>query len=910
MTASSAPQRRSWLFLASGLAVAALFVVVQGAPVLQACLYLATSLAQSVAVVVAVRRANPACRRGWYGLAAGVALFSVANAVWYGYPVLLGRTLPFPSVADPTFFAAYTCIGVSLVFFIRARSARAEGVGALVDSAVITVAAAFLAWIHVLGPTAAPSAGSELQRITALTYPLFDLALFALVARMVFTRGERSPAFWLVCGFVAAQLATDVAYSLALLDGTFRYGRPMTAGWMASYALIGAAALHPSMRTLGANAGNATRPYAPMLRLAVVSMAALVVPAVAVFDHDVSSPLLVGTGAVLFVLAVVRMAVLVRELHAKTTILETRERELNATVHRLNRSEEDLFQQAHFDALTGLPNRPHFQHRLQVAVARPDVPVALMLLDLDRFKTVNDSLGHAAGDTMLVEVARRLRDGLRGVDVVARLGGDEFTILAAGVGTEEACDLAARIVALLDLPITIGSHQVFCQASIGIAVGRDGSHTPAELLRDADAAMYSAKRHGGRRYELFSCDMHERALDRLALESDLRGVVLGEEMFLTYQPLVALADGRLVGFEALLRWRHPDRGMVPPDVFVPIAEDNGSIVGIGRWVIGQACRQLRQWQLAYPDRGPLGINVNVSARQLADRAIVRDVSRVLRETGLDPALLTLEITETMIMADEEAVRHCLAELKTLGVRISVDDFGTGYSSLGHLDRFPVDELKIDRSFVARLGSEGDGSGVAAAAIRLARSLHIDVVAEGIERDDQLVELRRTSCTLGQGYLFSRPLDAAAAGAYIRDGVVPTLPAPERPVVLVVEDNAALRAATVRLLARGGFDTVEAGTGAGALAVAAGCDAVVLDVDLPDIDGYAVSARLAETYREAMPIVYMSGSATAPDDRARGFDTGGCCYLVKPVPPQELLAAVRAAVRNRNAVGVPAVAAAS
>jgi len=332
---------------------------------------------------------------------------------------------------------------------------------------------------------------------------------------------------------------------------------------------------------------------------------------------------------------------------------------------------------------------------------------------------------------------------------------------------------------------------------------------------------------------------------------------------------------------------------------VPIAEETGAIVPIGRWVMEEACRQVREWQRVH-DRPSLGINVNVSARQLADRVIVDDVERVLAETGLEPALLTLEITETMIMADEDAVRDCLCRLKRLGVRISVDDFGTGYSSLGQLNRFPVDELKIDRSFVANLGSPADGGNVAAAAIRLARSLRIDVVAEGVEREEQLAELRRSACGRGQGYLFSRPVDAATADALLLDGGGCHVPPAPAPIVLVVEDDEAVRTSTCEVLRRGGFRAAEAATGQAALDVTATAffDAIVLDVDLPDMNGYSVSDRMAGR-RGAAPVVYLSGTAVSPEDRVRGFDAGADCYLLKPVTPQELVAAVRAVIRGRG-----------
>jgi predicted signal transduction protein with EAL and GGDEF domain len=354
-----------------------------------------------------------------------------------------------------------------------------------------------------------------------------------------------------------------------------------------------------------------------------------------------------------------------------------------------------------------------------------------------------------------------LSAALRPADTVARFGGDEFTILVEGAGEDEAKAAAERLLSVLAAPLMIEGRSVVAQASIGVSLGTGGSQSADELLREADSAMYAAKRRGGGRYELFDAALHASVVQRMSMECDLRAVELGAEMTLSYQPLVDLRDGRLTGFEALLRWNHPERGAISPAEFIPVAEQSGAIVPIGRWVIEQACRQSRLWQQHHPAAAGLAMNVNVSARQLADPEIVRDVARALSLSGLAPALLTLEITETMIMADEDQAGETLRRLKDLGVRISVDDFGTGYSSLGHLDRFPIDELKIDQSFVARLGGDADDPGVALAVLRLGRSLNLDVVAEGIEREDQLTQLRDAHCTRGQGYYFWRPLDVAS-----------------------------------------------------------------------------------------------------------------------------------------------------
>jgi EAL domain-containing protein (putative c-di-GMP-specific phosphodiesterase class I)/CheY-like chemotaxis protein len=371
-------------------------------------------------------------------------------------------------------------------------------------------------------------------------------------------------------------------------------------------------------------------------------------------------------------------------------------------------------------------------------------------------------------------------------------------------------------------------------------------------------------------------------------------------MLLHYQPLVDLGDGQLSGFEALLRWNHPDRGPISPAEFIPVAEASGVIVPIGKWVLNEACRQVTAWQREMPSLPPLSMSVNVSARQLADPHLVEDVAGALSNNSLDPSLLTLEITETMIMADEDAIFERLHQLKALGVRIAVDDFGTGYSSLGHLERFPIDELKIDCSFVAGLHSGGRDSGVAAGVIRLARSLHIEAVAEGIERVDQLTELRRLHCTRGQGYYLSRPQDPATVESILRHGSDYVMPISST-IVLVVDDNEEVRRSTSRILSQAGYEVLEAGTGLEALRMAGETrlDAAILDIELPDMDGFELCRRLAEMSHGDLPILHLSGAAVAIEDRVRGLDTGAQAYITKPVAPRELLAVLGALLRSRG-----------
>ena len=420
-----------------------------------------------------------------------------------------------------------------------------------------------------------------------------------------------------------------------------------------------------------------------------------------------------------------------------------------------------LYQAVH-DSLTDLPNRTLFTDRLQHALdrgSRSSAGVAVLFMDLDRFKTVNDSLGHAAGDELLVETARRLRECIRPGDTAARLGGDEFAVLLEGASASESTHVAARILATLEEPFVLADREVIVSASIGIAMGAVPGDDP---LRDADLAMYRAKAAGKGRYELFESGMHAAVVERLELEGDLQGAAARGELLLHYQPIVELETGRVTSLEALIRWRHPTRGLLPPAAFIPLAEETRQMPALGRWVLGAACRQAAAWREIHGGATPL-VTVNLSAHELGAPEIVEDVQAALAAAALPPSALMLEITETVLMHDISATAHKLGRLKHLGVRLAVDDFGTGYSSLQYLRRFPIDFLKIDKVFVDDL-DDGDGdSSLARAIIDLGESFHLDVIAEGIEHESQRERLLELGCRLGQGYLFTRPVDAAAAG---------------------------------------------------------------------------------------------------------------------------------------------------
>jgi diguanylate cyclase (GGDEF)-like protein len=532
------------------------------------------------------------------------------------------------------------------------------------------------------------------------------------------------------------------------------------------------------------------------------------------------------------------------------------------------------------------------------------------MLDLDGFKEVNDTLGHSAGDQVLVQVARRVVTSVRGADLVARLGGDEFAVLLAQGPVDNAPVIARRVLAALELPLALRMTTVGVAASIGIATGSIGD-TADELLRNADLAMYAAKAAGGNGFDMYKPTMHTAIAERVRVENALRTAWLTGDLIVHYQPIVDLKDGRMVSVEALARWRHPDGDVIPPSVFIPIAERTGLILPIGQRVLNEACQRLASWQRDFRGTAELTMSVNVSPRQLYADDLVELVREALRSAGIKPHCLILEVTETAMSDDMDSAIKILGRLKALGVRLAIDDFGVGASSLARLRRLPVDIVKIDKSLVDHVPDGHVASGVLDAVVGVVRALQLRTVIEGVERGDQAKHLRAAGYDLAQGFFFAQPLDATTIERAFADaqndadcGVYPLAsviqPAVHRITarrVVVVDDDEALGTSVCRILENDGMRAVLVLTIREAMAeLSKRTDAMLLDIGMPDGDGWDLITYIRGSPEHArMPIVVMTGLLDSAEVLNRAYDLE-CEYLGKPFAPEALIAKVESARR--------------
>ncbi|MFF5231750.1 putative bifunctional diguanylate cyclase/phosphodiesterase [Dactylosporangium sp. NPDC000521] len=684
--------------------------------------------AAAATVMIAIAPKQVAKERlAWCLFAAGTLLWAGGDAVYSYYEHAL-RQDPFPSVADALYLAAYPLLAAGVFVLVRQRAVRSRA--AVLDASIVATGAGLVLWTFVMQPIAHDGSVGVGTRVAALAYPAFDALLLAMLARLFVSGAVRDTGIGLLAASLAVVTCADVGYSI-VTSYTSYDGGLVDAGWLLSYVLWAAAGLHPSSRTPRPKARE-TQATVGWVRLLTLASSSLLAPGVLLVQgitrpHDIDW-LPVGTCAVvLFLLVGVRMAGLVRQ------------------VHRL----------AMLDDLTGLANRRALEARIRAAL---DTPAAVALIDLDDFKGINDRLGHGVGDRLLVAVAERLRSVAGPGDTVARLGGDEFALLLPDG------DVAAYAAAL-ERPFQAGPHRLLVRASVGVADCL-GTGEEFEPLRRADVAMYAAKKTGGRvlRYDT---TLDQQASEHAELGAELRTALDESQFFMAYQPIVALPSGETVAVEALVRWQHPQRGLVSPADFVPVAEHNGLILELGAWILRESCARMAHWRATLGADAPQRVSVNVSARQLSEPGFAESVAAVLADTGLPPQHLVVEVTETAVF-DSGTALDTLRAVRALGVRIALDDFGTGHSSLGLLQTAPVDILKVDKSFVDHVGSPGRQAVIARALIDVSNHLQLTAIAEGVETAAQAEELYRLGYRFVQGYLYGRPApDLATSGRHLR-----------------------------------------------------------------------------------------------------------------------------------------------
>jgi diguanylate cyclase (GGDEF)-like protein/PAS domain S-box-containing protein len=1032
---------RAWkLYLATGVALLLVYYFV---PVLKGngVIFNLIGVSSAVAMVAGVRLHQPSTPNAWYLFGTGHALFVIGDIFYYSASSLLDIEIPFPSAGDVFYLSVYPALVAGLLILVQRRNPRGDRAG-LIDALIISTSLALMAWVFLMAPYAHDPALTFVQKVVSIAYPGMDVLLLAVAVRLSVDNGTRRPALFLVIGSIVALLTADAALGLLTLQGGYEEGGLLDIGWAAYYLLWGAAALHPSMRSLEEPAPE-REARLTRARLVMLTAASMFIPAIRTIqqirNEAVDELIMVAGSIVLQGLVIARMWTLLHQYErsvARERALREAGRELVAAVSReevyaaavqgmlslvgpghearltlyassgelrvaatcraatpeasdwivrysdlegldlealqrgrtvefprgggelhdalrlpeesnqlltlplfvrgelrglffisgtthlsiqvkdalqtlaakvslalesaalteeiLQRQSESRFSslvqnssdlitvieadatikyqspsvervlgyrpeqlvglklgellhphetervlnllaeglvdasglevvdcrlrhrdgswlhfeilrtnllhdpnvagivlnardvserkafedqlthQAFHDPLTNLANRALFGDRAQHALsrqARDSSGLAVIFVDLDDFKIINDSLGHGAGDQVLVEVGRRMSRCMRPMDTLGRFGGDEFAILLEDVTRpQDVAEVAERILKALEDPFRVEDKEVFVRASMGITIvqGDEALTLGAdELMRNADVAMYMAKREGKGNYRVFEPEMHAGVVERLELKGDLQRAIEGQHLDVHYQPVVTMDTERVIGFEALLRWNHPERGSIPPLQFIPLAEETGLIVPLGRWVLREACRQAKALQNEYPSDPPLSMAVNLSVRQLQHPSLVRHVVDALAESGLGPTSLTLEITESVLMNDAESTIVRLRDLKEVGVRLAIDDFGTGYSSLSYLSQFPVDVLKIDRAFVRPVADGIEESALAAAIVKLGDALHLQTVAEGIEHPAQMERLAQLGVDRGQGFYFARPMDACQARDFLR-----------------------------------------------------------------------------------------------------------------------------------------------
>jgi diguanylate cyclase len=706
-------------------------------PLTKLALYNGVGLLSLLGTIFGIKFHRPAHRAPWVLFALGQASFLTGDVLYYWLETH-NETVPVPSIADVFYLMMYPLVLAGLALKIRKNSNGTKDWAGLIDTGIFGIAMFSVLWVLVMD-TYVPIAGNAtIERIILLGYPVMDLAVLFMALRLAVVLHRAHKSLTLIIGALVFLVIADVQYGMQNAKGQFQTGSIIDAFWLGFYVFFALAALHPSTaQALPSDSSQFAR--ISNLRLTLMFLATLTVPFIDLLWGTPSDRFVtLISSALLFALMLGRVLGLVRTVE---------------------QGRELLHSEARHDPLTGLANRTQFSERTLLSLKGGANSMAVLLIDLDDFKTINDSLGHEAGDEVLVEVASRIRRCIRETDVAARLGGDEFAVLITKtIDAQDAANTASRIIKALNEPMTIFNRQIRVGGSVGVALQTPERSDVQALLRGADVAMYQAKRQGKGRYAYFEQSQYTQILDRLRLKDDLELAIEHSQFEVYYQPILDTDSAVVRSVEALVRWNHPERGLISPALFIPIAEETGQINLIGRWVLNEACRQIRQWQMQIPHCRELRASVNLSARQLHDPQLLQHVTEALRTSGLAPEYLTLEVTESLLVADSNSTRT-LQQLTALKVKIAIDDFGTGYSSLSYLHTFPVDTIKIDQSFVQKLDESATSHALVRTVIDLARAVGGTTVAEGVETQRQLDILSELQCDLVQGYLFSRPVPA-------------------------------------------------------------------------------------------------------------------------------------------------------
>jgi len=746
------------------------------------------------ALIFAAKQSNRISKRlafGWSMLAVALFSFALGDIFWAFIELYLKET-PFPSIADGPYLLFYPLFMAGILILPSKLLSSTEWIKRTLDLSIVLIAATLGLWIFLIGPIVGTELTAlSLEIVLTAAYPVGDLILFFAVLIIIYDRSKTinpGPILLLASGLIV-MIVTDIIFSYQSSLGTYLSGGVLDLGWIVTNILITFSGIYQGITSETHKGNNSLSNKNPATINKGISQVLAYMPYIWVagvyyllprYHHSEdainSDVLFIGVGCILGLVIIRQIIVLNENNHLLSNLMTALEKgnlhvsELNKAnlnlqqeIIKRNKVEEQLSHDALHDGLTGLANRVLFMDRLEHAVEitkrESKFHYSILFMDIDNFKSINDGLGHSSGDQALIEIARRLTSCTRSIDTVARFGGDEFIILLEHtLGKNTAIEVADRLSAEIHQSFIYNGKEILVTCSIGIVLDISEYSNSEEILRDVDIALYRAKEKGKSQYEIFDPEMRKLAISRLELEGDLRYSVSKGELFLVYQPIFSLEENHIEGVEALIRWRHPLRGLVMPSEFISFAEESGFIIQIGDWVLHEACSQLRKWHTEYPDLEYLTVNVNISGKQIKQKDFVDKVKNILQVTGLNPKRLILEITESTFIESQSTIDELLSDLRKIGVAFAIDDFGTGYSSLGYLKNFSVDTIKIDKSFIDGIVEDKKGFEIVKTIIQMTQEMGIKTVAEGIENSEQLQNLRSLMCNFGQGYFLSKPVE--------------------------------------------------------------------------------------------------------------------------------------------------------